>query len=87
LIITLAILSCLLILRRRDLTNAATRGYVLSGAVFLLYISKMGAFPRTVTRFVLPAIPFLILMIGPALQTVERRKWCRRCVIAYSRPY
>jgi Dolichyl-phosphate-mannose-protein mannosyltransferase len=86
LIITLAILSCLLILRRRDLTNAATRGYILSGAVFLLYISKMGAFPRTVTRFVLPAIPFLILMIGPALQTVERRKWCRRCVIALLPP-
>ena len=39
----------------------------------------MGAFPRTVTRFILPAIPFLILMIGPALQTVERRKWCRSC--------
>jgi len=86
LIITLAILSCLLILTRRDLTNAATRGYILSGAVFLLYISKMGAFPRTVTRFVLPAIPFLILMIGPALQTVERRKWCRRCVIALLLP-
>jgi hypothetical protein len=40
LIITLAILSCLLILRRRDLTNAATRGYVLSGAVCLLCIQK-----------------------------------------------
>jgi hypothetical protein len=46
----------------------------------------MGAFPRTVTRFVLPAIPFLILMIGAALQTVERRKWCRRCVIALLAP-
>src|SRR5436190_22656637 len=82
LIITLAILSCLLILRRRDLTDAAARGFILSGAVFLLYISKVGAFPRPVTRFVLPAIPFLILMIGAALQMVERRKWSRRCGIA-----
>jgi Dolichyl-phosphate-mannose-protein mannosyltransferase len=86
LIITLAISSCLLILRRRDLTDAATRGFVLSGAVFLLYISKVGVFPRTVTRFVLPAIPFLILMIGPALQTVERRKWSRTCGIALFLP-
>jgi Dolichyl-phosphate-mannose-protein mannosyltransferase len=82
LIVTLAILSCLLILRRRDLTDVATRGFILSGAVFLLYISKVGAFPRTVTRFVLPAVPFLILMIGPALQTIERRKWSRRYAFA-----
>jgi Dolichyl-phosphate-mannose-protein mannosyltransferase len=75
LIAGLAILSCILILRRRDLSDAATRGFILSSAVFLLYIFKIGMFPRTETRYVLPAIPFLILMIGPALQTVERRKW------------
>jgi hypothetical protein len=75
LIAGLAILSCVLILRRRDLSNAATRGFILSSAVFLLYFLKVGAFPRTETRYVLPAIPFLILMIGPALQVFERRKW------------
>jgi hypothetical protein len=75
LIAGLAILSCILILRRRDFSDAATRGFTLSGAVFLLYILKIGTFPRTETRYVLPAIPFLILMIGPALQTFERRKW------------
>lgn len=75
LIASLAILSCILILRRRDLSDAATRGFILSGAVFLLYILKIGTFPRMETRYVLPAIPFLILMVGPALQTVERRKW------------
>ncbi|PYI83546.1 MAG: hypothetical protein DMF09_11290, partial [Verrucomicrobia bacterium] len=75
LIAGLAILSCILILRRRSLSDAATRGFILSSAVFLLYILKIGAFPRTETRYVLPAIPFLILMIGPALQTFERRKW------------
>lgn len=75
LIAGLAILSCLLILKRRDLSNAATHGFTLSTAVFLLYILKIGTFPRTETRYVLPAIPFLILMIGPALQTLERRKW------------
>jgi hypothetical protein len=75
LIAGLAILSCIVILRRRDLSDAATRGFILSSAVFLLYFLKVGAFPRTETRYVLPAIPFLILMIGPALQTVEKRKW------------
>ncbi len=75
LIAGLAILSCILILKRRDISNAATRGFTLSTAVFLLYILKIGTFPRTETRYVLPAIPFLILMIGPALQTLERRKW------------
>jgi hypothetical protein len=75
LIVGLAILSCILILRRRDLCDAATRGFILSSAVFLLYVLKIGTFPRTETRYVLPAVPFLILTIGPALQTFERRKW------------
>jgi Dolichyl-phosphate-mannose-protein mannosyltransferase len=75
LIAVLAILSCILILRRRDLGDFATRGFILSSAVFLLYFLKVGAWPRTETRYVLPAIPFLILMIGPALQTLEKRKW------------
>ena len=86
LIVALAILSCMLILRRRDLTDAATRGLVLSSAVFFLYFLRVGAFPRTETRYVLPAIPFLILMIGPALQTVERRNWSRRGGIALILP-
>jgi len=75
LIAVLAILSCILVLKRRDLSDAATRGFALSSAVFFLYILKIGTFPRTETRYVLPAVPFLILMIGPALQTFERRKW------------
>ena len=75
LIAVLAILSCILVLKRRDVSDAATRGFALSSAVFLLYILKIGTFPRTETRYVLPAVPFLILMIGPALQTFERRKW------------
>jgi hypothetical protein len=75
LIAGLAILSCILILERRNLSDTATRGFALSSAVFLLYFLKIGTFPRTETRYVLPAIPFLILMIGPALQVFDRRKW------------
>jgi hypothetical protein len=75
LIVGLAILSFVLILKRRDRSDAATRGFALSSAVFLLYFLKIGTFPRTETRYLLPAVPFLILMIGPALQMFERRKW------------
>ena len=75
LIAILVIYSCILILKRRDLSDAAMRGFILSSSVFLLYILKIGTFPRTETRYVLPAVPFLILLIGPALQTFERRKW------------
>src|SRR4030095_9312659 len=42
LIAGLAILSSILVLRRRDLSDAATRGFALSSAVFLLYIFKIG---------------------------------------------
>jgi hypothetical protein len=80
LIAMLAILSCILILKQRDLSDA-TRAFILSSAVFLLYLLKIGTFPRTETRYVLPAIPFLILMIGPALQTFERRKWILALVV------
>jgi hypothetical protein len=52
LIAGLAIVSCILILRRRDLSNAATRGFILSSAVFLVYLLKIGTFPRTETRYV-----------------------------------
>src|SRR5262249_30658069 len=70
---SLAIWSCIVIAKRRDLSDPSTRGFILSVAVFLLYFLKIGTFPRAETRYVLPAIPFLILMIGPAVQTFERR--------------
>jgi 4-amino-4-deoxy-L-arabinose transferase-like glycosyltransferase len=73
LIASLAILSCILILRRRDFSDAAMLGFALSSAVFVLYILKVGTFPRTEMRYVLPAISFLILMIGPALHTFVSR--------------
>src|SRR6266446_387256 len=68
-----AILLCIFIaiivvLRKHDLSDNATRGFILASALFLLYFLKMGAFPRQPTRFVLPAIPFLLLAIGPAFQ-------------------
>jgi len=71
----LAILSGIVVLRRRNLSDAATRAFTLSSAVFLLYFFKIGTFPRSETRYVLPAIPFLVLMVGPALQAFQRQRW------------
>src|SRR5213075_88149 len=50
LIAVLAILSCILVLKRRDLSDAATRGFALISAVFLLYILKIGPALQTFER-------------------------------------
>lgn len=77
---SIAIILCILIaiivvLGRRDLTDGATRGFILAGAVFLFYFLKMGTFPRQEVRFVLPAVPFLLLATGPALQKPAFKKY------------
>src|SRR5947209_13810253 len=60
-------------------SDAATRGFILSTAVFLLYILKIGTFPRTETRYVLPAIPFLILRSEEHTSELQSRQYlvCR----------
>src|SRR5437667_11800995 len=50
LIAGLAILSCILILRRRSLSDAATRGFILSSAVLPLDTLTLVTFLRTETR-------------------------------------
>ncbi len=52
--------------------------WLLALAVALLYFAKIGQFPRTETRFVLPVIPFALLLIGPALSGIS--KWKRLAV-------
>lgn len=88
LIVILVIVSGLLLVRPRlhryrEALRAWQKGdgraakcYLLLASVFLLYALKFGAFPRVPTRFVLPAVPFFILMAGPALQMRWlRTKW------------
>jgi hypothetical protein len=76
-LILLSVLTSLLIIvsacdfRRRDAVV-----FVLAASVFLLYFAKFGASPRMETRFVLPAVPFAILMAGPFFQTMALQgKW------------
>jgi hypothetical protein len=69
------LIAIILVLGRRDLTDPPTCGFILAGGVFLFYFLKMGAFPRQPVRFVLPAVPFLLLATGPALQKPAFKKW------------
>ncbi len=51
-------------------------GFLLTASFFVLYYLKIGAFARLPSRFVLPVVPFVILMAGPFLAQMEaRRRW------------
>jgi hypothetical protein len=64
------------------------KGFVLAASVILLYYLKIGAFARIETRFVLPVVPFLLLIIGPILELCARRPVFIYCslipVLAYN---
>jgi hypothetical protein len=68
--------SLLLVALRKRFTTLEALGLALALSVFALYYAEIGSFPRLETRFVLPAVPFLILMAGPFLKAVEKqRRW------------
>jgi hypothetical protein len=70
------IASLLLVALRKRFTAPESIGIALASSVFVLYYAKIGSFPRLETRFVLPAVPFLILMAGPFLKAVEKHwRW------------
>lgn len=58
-------------LRRND----AWKLPLLSLAVFIIYTWKIGEFPRMPTRFVLPMIPFLLILAAAGFGTMTRLKW------------
>jgi len=70
------IVSLVLVALRKRFAAPESLGFALALSVFALYYAKIGSFPRLETRFVLPAVPFLILMAGPFLKAVERHwRW------------
>ena len=51
-------------------------GFLLVASFFVLYYLKIGNFARLPTRFVLPAVPFVILLAGPFLGAMQsQRRW------------
>lgn len=45
-----------------------------SAAVFVVYYGVIGKFPRMGTRFVLPAVPYALILITPVLARIEWRR-------------
>lgn len=70
-----AIGSLLMLGWRRDLHSRSAIVFVVTTGVFLSYFGAIGSFPRMETRFVLPAVPFLILMTGPFFAAIA--EWAR----------
>lgn len=58
------IYACYLLFRTEG-NEPAKKGVLLLLSVFLLYYYKFGDFPRLVVRFVLPALPFWLMISGP----------------------
>lgn len=76
-----ATISLGIVLWRRQPRTPSTICFALAASVWVLYFSYIGSFPRMETRFVLPAIPFLILMAGPLFQTLSARPaWTLACL-------
>ena len=70
------IVSLVLVVLPKRFATPESLGFALALSVFALYYAKIGSFPRLETRFVLPAVPFLILMAGPFLKAVEKHwRW------------
>lgn len=55
--------------------NEAWKLWLLAFAVFALYTWKIGAFPRMTTRFVLPMVPFLLIVAAAGFGILARLKW------------
>ncbi len=71
-----AMLSLVIVLTKRERSEASALCFSLAGVAFALYFLVIGSFPRQETRFVLPAVPFLIFMAGPFLAAARARgKW------------
>ena len=67
-------LSIFLVVRSWHSNRVGAKTFLVLASVFLLYFAKIGSFSRVPTRFVLPAVPFLVLMAGPLWQRLRRRQ-------------
>jgi len=75
-LIAIGILLSIFPVLRGGLRRPATICFLLCASVCALYYGKFASFPRMQTRFALPVVPFLILMAGPFLESVwKKRIW------------
>ena len=65
------VISSLSLLWRRSLQRTELVLMIVCGAIFAFYFVTIGRFPRMEPRFVLPAVPFAMILAAPALQRVS----------------
>lgn len=79
----IAVTYTIFLLLSRNCREAETKGILMLLVVFGLYYYKFAEFPRLETRFVLPIVPFWLMLSAPFWQRVmSRRKVQRRMAIA-----
>jgi hypothetical protein len=66
-----AVIGTLLLLKKRVLAPAERTLLACAGIVFLGYYINIGSFPRMEARFVLPVVPFALMLAAPALQRIR----------------
>jgi hypothetical protein len=66
-----AVVGTLLLLKKRVLAPAERTLVACAGIVFLGYYINIGSFPRMEARFVLPVVPFALILAAPALQRIR----------------
>lgn len=67
----LGILANIPLLQKKAISRGEFALLACSGVVFLGYYLNIGSFPRMESRFVLPVIPFALMMVAPVLQRIR----------------
>jgi len=71
--ITIAAVASLVVLLRRQSDRLAVHTLVLAFGVFLIYYLQFGSLPRLPTRFVMPSLPFFVVLGAPVLVVASQR--------------
>jgi hypothetical protein len=79
-----AVATCgaLILVLLRKTPMLSVKGFVVCASVVVLYYLKIASFSRLETRFVLPVVPLLLLMMGPFLELCNRRTILLYAVLA-----
>ena len=70
-VLVLAVIKTLFLLKNGALASGERTLLACAGIVFLGYYLNIGSFPRMEARFVLPVVPFALLLAAPALQRIR----------------
>ena len=70
-LLALAVMANFPLLKKRALASGEFTLLACAGIVFVGYYLNIGSFPRMEARFVLPVVPFALMLAAPALQRIR----------------